>query len=59
MKKIIEAFRKEGREMFKHFKILYNTKTKKMESSFEYDSLLKETDFTPHDIEALWVESIK
>ena len=59
VKNIKEIFRKEGREMFKHFKILYDNKTNKMDSSFEYNILLTGTDLTPHDIEADWIETIK
>ncbi|MGB6036313.1 MAG: immunity protein YezG family protein [Cryomorphaceae bacterium] len=56
---IKEVFKKEGRELFKHLKIAYDTKTKKMNSSFDYDSLLIGTELTPHDIEEKWLDSLK
>ena len=55
---IQEIFKNEDREMFKHLKITYDVKSRKMDSSFDYKNLLTGTDLTPHDIEDKWLKSL-
>ena len=58
VKKIVEIFENENREMFMHFKVIYDVKTKKMDTSFDYNSLLIGTELMPQDIEEDWIKKI-